>query len=201
MVAGFGTPASGKDVSLVVNGKAIATRKVNVPANGRATAEFAPLDVGYGFNRCEVRIEGGDALPCRRRERLRHTPVRPRARALRPCRKRYAVGAVLRRCAWRDRRKLHSCCNPSPRSRPRTSIHRNSPLSCCPTQSRCPRSSSTRLRNMSRRAAASSSRLAPMRGNTHAFRCGEAMSKDVHDYARTGGAATVGQVDFTLSCA
>jgi Aerotolerance regulator N-terminal/von Willebrand factor type A domain len=63
VVAGFGTPAAEKTVSFVVNGKAIATRKVNVPANGRATVEFAPLDVGYGFNRCEVRIEGGDGFP------------------------------------------------------------------------------------------------------------------------------------------
>jgi len=63
VVAGFGTPEVSKTVSLVVNGKVIATRKVDVPANGRATVEFAPLDVGYGFNRCEVRIEGGDAFP------------------------------------------------------------------------------------------------------------------------------------------
>jgi hypothetical protein len=63
VVAGFGTPAAEKTVSLVVNGKAIATRKVNVPANGRATVEFSPLDVGYGFNRCGVRIEGGDGFP------------------------------------------------------------------------------------------------------------------------------------------
>lgn len=64
VVAGFGTSATEKTVSFVVNGKAIATRKVNVPANGRATVEFAPLDVGYGFNRCEVRVEGGgDAFP------------------------------------------------------------------------------------------------------------------------------------------
>jgi hypothetical protein len=63
VVAGFGTPATSKTVSLVVNGKVIAARKVDVPANGRATVEFAPLDVGYGFNRCEVRIEGGDAFP------------------------------------------------------------------------------------------------------------------------------------------
>ena len=62
-MAGFGTPAATKTVSLVVNGKTMATRKVEVPANGRATVEFAPLDVNYGFNRCEVRIEGGDALP------------------------------------------------------------------------------------------------------------------------------------------
>jgi hypothetical protein len=67
VVAGFGTPAAVKTVSLVVNGKSIATHKVNVPANGRATVEFAPLDVGYGFNRCEVRIGngsgGGDDFP------------------------------------------------------------------------------------------------------------------------------------------
>ena len=63
VVAGFGTPAATKTVSLLVNGKVTATQKVDVPANGRATVEFAPLDVGYGFNRCEVRIEAGDAFP------------------------------------------------------------------------------------------------------------------------------------------
>ena len=63
VVAGFGTPAATKTVSLVVNGKTIATRKVHVPASGRATVEFAPLDVGYGFSRCEVRIEGADSFP------------------------------------------------------------------------------------------------------------------------------------------
>jgi len=67
VIAGFGTPAATKPVSLVVNGKAIATKKVDIPANGRATVEFAPLDVAYGFNRCEVRIDSGnggsDALP------------------------------------------------------------------------------------------------------------------------------------------
>jgi hypothetical protein len=67
VVAGFNTAAATKMVSLVVNGKIMATRKVNVPAGGRATVEFAPLDVGFGFNRGEVRIEnvngGGDAFP------------------------------------------------------------------------------------------------------------------------------------------
>jgi hypothetical protein len=63
VVAGFGTPAAAKTVLLIVNGKTVATRKVEVPANGRTTVEFAPLDIGYGFNRCEVRIEGGDAFP------------------------------------------------------------------------------------------------------------------------------------------
>lgn len=63
VVTGFGTPAVTKSVSLLVNGKVVATRNVDVPASGRATVEFAPLAVGYGFNRCQVRIEGGDAFP------------------------------------------------------------------------------------------------------------------------------------------
>jgi hypothetical protein len=63
VIAGFNTPAASKTVSLSVNGKTIATRKINVPSNGRATIDFAPLDVGYGFNRCAVAIEGSDAFP------------------------------------------------------------------------------------------------------------------------------------------
>jgi Aerotolerance regulator N-terminal/von Willebrand factor type A domain len=63
VIAGFGTTAATKTVSLVVNGKTVATQKVDVPGSGRAKVEFAPLDVGYGFNRCEVRIDGGDAFP------------------------------------------------------------------------------------------------------------------------------------------
>ncbi len=62
VVAGFNTPTATKTVSLVVNGKIMAAKKVNVPANGRATVEFALLNVGYGFNRCAVRIDGSDAL-------------------------------------------------------------------------------------------------------------------------------------------
>jgi hypothetical protein len=63
VVAGFNTPAAAKNVSLIVNGKTIATRKVDVPANGRVTVNFAPLAVDYGFNRCQVRIDGNDTLP------------------------------------------------------------------------------------------------------------------------------------------
>ncbi len=62
VIAGFNTPAASRSVSLVINGKVVATRNVAVPANGRATVEFTPLDVGYGFNRCEIRIDGSDAL-------------------------------------------------------------------------------------------------------------------------------------------
>ena len=63
VIAGLNTPAATKNVSLIVNGRPIATKHVDVPANGRATVEFSPLDIGYGFNRCEVRVEAGDAFP------------------------------------------------------------------------------------------------------------------------------------------
>jgi len=63
VVAGFGTPAAPKTVSLLVNGNVAAQQRVDVPASGSATVVFSPLDVGYGSNRCEIRIEGGDALP------------------------------------------------------------------------------------------------------------------------------------------
>ena len=62
VVAGFNTPPAAKTVSLIVNGKTIATRRIILLANGRATVDFAPLDVGYGFNRCAIRIDGGDTL-------------------------------------------------------------------------------------------------------------------------------------------
>ncbi|WP_213806137.1 BatA and WFA domain-containing protein [Granulicella sp. dw_53] len=68
VVAGFGTPAVAKMVSLLVNGRTIATKRVDVPANGRVKVELEPLDVPYGFSRCEVRVgpvAGGvaDAFP------------------------------------------------------------------------------------------------------------------------------------------
>jgi hypothetical protein len=63
VVGGTGTPDAEKTVALIVNGKSVATRSVKVPADGRATVQFSPLDVGYGFNRCEVRVEGDDSLP------------------------------------------------------------------------------------------------------------------------------------------
>lgn len=63
VVAGFHTPPARRTVSFMVNGATIATRPVDVPANGRAAVEFTPLNVGYGWNRCEVRIDSGDAFP------------------------------------------------------------------------------------------------------------------------------------------
>src|ERR1700722_5666007 len=63
VIAGYGTPAAAKTVTLEVNNKAIATRKVNLPADGRATVEFAPLDVPYGLNHCAIRIDSADGFP------------------------------------------------------------------------------------------------------------------------------------------
>src|SRR6185312_2193758 len=63
VIEGFHSPAAAKQVSLVVNGKVVGTQKVNVPANGRATVVFSRLEAQYGFNRCAIRIEGGDAFP------------------------------------------------------------------------------------------------------------------------------------------
>jgi hypothetical protein len=63
VIAGYGTPAAQRSVSLVVNGKTAATKTVAVPANGRATVDFPALEVPYGFNRCEVKIDSADALP------------------------------------------------------------------------------------------------------------------------------------------
>ena len=63
VIAGYGTPAAQRIVSLVVNGKTTATKTVSVPANGRATVDFPALEVPYGFNRCEVKIDAADGLP------------------------------------------------------------------------------------------------------------------------------------------
>ena len=63
IVQGFNAPAATKSVSLVLNGRTVATKRVDIPANGHATVEFAPLEIGYGFTRAEIRIDGGDAFP------------------------------------------------------------------------------------------------------------------------------------------
>jgi Aerotolerance regulator N-terminal/von Willebrand factor type A domain len=63
VIAGYGTPAAQRTASLVVNGKTTATKSVAVPANGKATVEFPALEVPYGFNRCEIKIDAADGFP------------------------------------------------------------------------------------------------------------------------------------------
>jgi hypothetical protein len=62
VIAGYETQAARREVSLVLNGKVVGTKTVDVPAGGRASVQFVSLDAPYGFNRCEVRIDGADAL-------------------------------------------------------------------------------------------------------------------------------------------
>ncbi len=62
-VAGWQTQAGGRTVSVVLDGKKLASKEVNVPAKGRAQVEFLGFDVPYGSHRGEVRIEPHDSLP------------------------------------------------------------------------------------------------------------------------------------------
>jgi hypothetical protein len=63
VIAGYGTPAASRTASLVVNDRTVATRKVDIAANGRATVEFPSLDVPYGLNHCAVKIDSADGFP------------------------------------------------------------------------------------------------------------------------------------------
>ena len=62
-LAGYGTAKASKRVSLVLNGKEIASKPVDVPAGGRASVEFLTLDAPFGMNRGEIRIEPADDFP------------------------------------------------------------------------------------------------------------------------------------------
>jgi hypothetical protein len=62
VIAGHQTPAATRTVSLVINGVVTATKKVDVPADGRATVAFESLDVPYGASPCEVRIDAADGF-------------------------------------------------------------------------------------------------------------------------------------------
>jgi hypothetical protein len=62
VIAGYATPAASRTVSFIVNGKTIATRLVDIPPSGRATAEIDSLELPYGFSRCSVKIDARDTL-------------------------------------------------------------------------------------------------------------------------------------------
>src|SRR6185437_6555981 len=64
VVAGYKTPAATLAISLRVNGQAVGTQRVTVPASGSARVVFDALAPPYGWSRGEVRIENAhDALP------------------------------------------------------------------------------------------------------------------------------------------
>jgi hypothetical protein len=62
-VAGWQTDTATRTVSLILDGKTLASKQVEVPANGRAQVQFTGFDVPYGAHRGEVRIRPADALP------------------------------------------------------------------------------------------------------------------------------------------
>ncbi len=62
-IAGFGTPAAKRTVTLWLNGRELQSKSVDVPANGRVPVEFLGLDAPYGFSKGEVRIDAADSLP------------------------------------------------------------------------------------------------------------------------------------------
>jgi hypothetical protein len=62
VVAGFNAPAAKRTVTLLLNGKSLQNKTVDVPENGRAQVEFLGLDAPYGFSRGEVRVDSADSL-------------------------------------------------------------------------------------------------------------------------------------------
>ena len=62
-IAGYGTEQAKRRVSLMLNGRELDAKTIDVAASGRATAEFLPADLPFGLNRGEVRIDSGDNLP------------------------------------------------------------------------------------------------------------------------------------------
>ncbi len=61
-VASFGAPKSLHTVSLELNGRTVDTKQVEVPEGGRASVEFLSLDVPYGRNKGDVKIDSADSL-------------------------------------------------------------------------------------------------------------------------------------------
>ena len=62
VIAGVGTEATKRTASLVLDGKTLESKSVDVPANGRATVEFLSLESPYGFHKAEIRIQPDDSL-------------------------------------------------------------------------------------------------------------------------------------------
>ena len=91
-IAGYGTEPAKRRVSLVLNGRELDSKSVDVPAGGRAAVEFQPADLPFGLNRGEVHIDSGDNLPDDDRfyfslERAEDAPRAVRTRGPQPARR------------------------------------------------------------------------------------------------------------------
>jgi hypothetical protein len=62
-VRSFAAEAAARTVALTHNGRAVAERRIEVPANGRAEVVFPALELASGSNRVEVALAPGDELP------------------------------------------------------------------------------------------------------------------------------------------
>jgi len=62
VIAGVGTEATKRTAALVLDGKTLESKTVDVPANGRATVEFLSLESPYGFHKAEIQIQPDDSL-------------------------------------------------------------------------------------------------------------------------------------------
>lgn len=62
-IAGWHTTAARRTVSLLIDGKSLGSKQVDVPENGKAEVQFTGFDVPYGAHRGEIRITPMDALP------------------------------------------------------------------------------------------------------------------------------------------
>ena len=63
VVAGIGTEAAKRTVSLLLDNRVLETKSVDIPAGGRSSVEFLSLESPYGFHKGEIRIEPADSLP------------------------------------------------------------------------------------------------------------------------------------------
>src|SRR5260370_35502284 len=61
-MAGVGSDACKRTVSVVLDGKTLESKSVDVPASGRSSVEFLSLESPYGFHKAEIRIEPADSL-------------------------------------------------------------------------------------------------------------------------------------------
>lgn len=63
VIKGWDTNETTKNVSVILNGRSIASRSVTVPAAGRVEAQFDNLPIAFGAAKGEVRISPNDDLP------------------------------------------------------------------------------------------------------------------------------------------